>query len=216
MSTISVPGKQSVAAPASKSFTRYITNIIQGSFQYGDGQSITNNSIIISTLVVIFIIGISLLYSKDNATKSRRLTSSVILGLGGTLLYCFILMVTIAYRSKMMNTVQLTINIFVCLVYTYFYAVYCIFPLIVYVDRDEDIYDDIKEEESGHNYSKVVDTIALVTNILIICMMIYIIYLLFWYRDSILLKRQLLPIAVIFGVTVGKSIKEIINKIIRK
>ena len=173
-------------------------------------------AIIISTLVVIFIIGISLLYSKDNATKSRRLTSSVILGLGGTLLYCFILMATIAYRSKMMNTVQLTINIFVCLMYTYFYAVYCIFPLIIYVDRDENIYDSHNEEESGHNYSKVVDTIALVTNILIICMMIYIIYLLFWYRDTILLKRQLLPIAVVFGVTVGKSIKEIINKIIRK
>jgi len=50
----------------------------------------------------------------------------------------------------------------------------------------------------------------------VICTMIYIIYLLLWHRDAEVLKRQLLVIAVVFGIMVTKSAKEIIDMIVKK
>lgn len=226
-----------------KSLQQHITNIIQGSLRYGDGKAITNTSVITSVLIVIFIIGISLLYSTSSPTKNRRLTSAIFLGIGGTLLFCFVSMSAIAHRPKTMNQIQWIINLFVLLMFAYFYAVYCLFPLIIYVGQNQDIYgnnstnqgdvgghdvdgdrdgDDNRHDpdesnrsndyvEKQHQYTNVTNIITLVTNILIISVMIYIIYLLLWRQNTPLLKRQLLPIAVVFGVAAGKSVKEIIN-----
>ena len=108
-----------------KSLQQHITNIIQGSLRYGDGKAITNTSVITSILIVIFIIGISLLYSTSSPTKNRRLTSAIFLGIGGTLLFCFVSMSAIAHRPKTMNQIQWIINLFVLLMFAYFYAVYC-------------------------------------------------------------------------------------------
>ena len=100
-----------------KSFQQRITNIIQGSVSYGDGKYVTNRSVITSVLIVIFIIGISLLYSTSNPTKNRRLISAIFLGIGGTLLFCFVSMASIAYRPKTMNQIQWIINLFVLLMF---------------------------------------------------------------------------------------------------
>lgn len=203
-----------------KSFQQYITNIIQGSLSYGDGKYVTNRSVITSILIVIFIIGLSLLYSTPTPTKNRRLTSAIFLGIGGTLLLGFVSMASIAYRPKTMNKIQWIINLFVLLMFAYFYAVYCLFPLIIYVDQNYDIYnihnddyDVYQDSTQEHKYTKVTNIINIITNILIICIMIYILYLLLWRQNTALLTRQLLPIAVVFGVAVGKSVKEIINQI---
>jgi len=200
-----------------KSIYQGIVNLMRGSLKYGDGKSIANTSIIVVVTVIILLIGIILQYSKvkSERTKEWRLAPSIVLGIGGTLLYGFVSMAAIAYRPKTMSTVQMIIHVFKILIFTYLYAVYCIFPLIVYADTNENIYDDDDDDDAVHNhqYMKTVNIITLITNILLICTMIYIIYLLLWQRDAAVLKRQLLVIAVMFGVMVGKNVKETMNKI---
>ena len=198
-----------------KSIHQGIVNLMQGSLKYGDGKSIANTSIIVIVTMIVLLIGIILQYSKTKSerTKEWRVIPAIFLGTGGTMLYVFISMAAIAYKPKTMSSMQMLVHLFKILIFTYFYAVYCIFPLIVYVDSNENIYDDDEKIVHHHNYAKTVDIINLITTALIICTMIYIIYLLLWHRDAVVLKRQLLVIAVVFGIAGGKSLKEIMNKI---
>jgi len=191
-------------------------NLIHGSLKYGDGQSITNVSIMVMTTMLILIVGIILQYSKPKSSQTRnwRLMTAIFLGIGGTLLYGFVSMAEVAYKSKTMSSIQMSVHIFKLLMFAYFYAVYCIFPLIVYVEQDEDVYD--QDDDVVRKHAKAVNIINQITNILVICTMIYIIYLLLWHRDAVVLKRQLLVIAVVFGTVVAKSVKEIIDTIIKK
>jgi hypothetical protein len=215
-SSMGIQGVGSSVMQRQKSMHQGIVNLMQGSLKYGDGKSVANTSIIVTIIMIILIIGIILQYSKTKSSRneSYRLMTALFLGTGGTLLYGFTVMAAIAYKSKTTSNIQMIIHLFKILMFTYFYAAYCIFPLIVYVKSDENIYDDAIVS-THHNYAKTIDIINLITNILVICAMIYIIYLLLWQRDSVILKRQLLVISVIFGVKVGKSVKEIIDKMDR-
>lgn len=216
----------SVTPQKQKSINQHIVNLMQGSLKYGDGKSIANTSILVTVTMVILLIGIIIQYSKAKLerTKKWRLTPAIFLGTGGTLLYGCVSMAAIAYKPKIMSRAQQIILLFTILMFTYFYAVYCIFPLSVYVKSNENIYDDDHDQTiiasddvvDHHHYEKAVDIITLITNILVICTMIYIVYLLLWHRDAVVLKRQLLVIAVVFGVKVGKSVKDIIDKTVRK
>jgi len=204
--------------PKQQNMQQVVANLMHGSLKYGDGRSITNVSIMMMTTMLILIVGIILQYSKSKSsqTQKRRMVTAIFLGIAGTLLYGFVCLAAVAYKSKTMSPIQTSVHIFKLLMFTYFYGVYCIFPLIVYVKEDEDVYDQEEEVVHKHNYAKAVDIINLITNILVICTMIYIIYLLLWHRDAVVLKRQLLVIAVVFGIMVTKSAKEIIDMIVKK
>jgi cytochrome bd-type quinol oxidase subunit 2 len=188
-----------------------LTQFFNGSIKYNDEKFISNVSIISSVIIIIFIIGICLLYQNNNK-KSNRLLSAVFLGIGGTLLYSFVVLMSISYALKKPTPIQTYIHLFTIFIFTFLYAVYCIFPLIIYVDKNENIYNDSKSNNmTSNNISNSVNIIRLITNILVITVMIYIIYLLLWQKNITLLKRQLLPIAVIFGIATARSVYDIIN-----
>ena len=202
-----------------------IANFIKGSWNFKNGTSVSHMAIIMCVVIIILIICVCILYSKkisDNDKKTRTL-SAVFLGIGGTLIYVLICLLGFAYKSKTLTTgsqkyMNIMINIFKISLFTYIYAVYCIFPLVVYVEENEDIYSHDQKYwgTHTHNHARATDIIDLITNILIICTMIYLVYLVFWHNETSVLKRQLLIIMVMFGVVVGKSIKEILTRIIKK
>ena len=195
-----------------KTNTLFINRVIN----LGQKSTISMKSIMVIIITIIFVIGIGLMYGKSteeqNNDKNWRVMTSVFLGIGGNLLYCFITLLSVSYSNLTSKISSENIIEYIKLViYLYLYIVYCIVPLIAYSKDNTQIYDVDSVYAPGHThqYNKFVRIVHIITALLSICVFLYSLYILLWYNDRYR-KRQLLPIFVFGGILCGKFIQELI------
>lgn len=195
-----------------KTNTLFINRVIN----LGQKSTISMKSIMVIIITIIFVIGIGLMYGKSteeqNNDKNWRLMTSIFLGIGGSLLYCFITLLSVSYSNLTSKISPENIIEYIKLaIYLYLYIVYCIVPLIAYSKDNTQIYDVDSVYAPGHThqYNKFVRIVHIITALLSICVFLYSLYILLWYNDRYR-KRQLLPIFVFGGILCGKFIQELI------
>ena len=185
--------------------------------QVGRTTTITMKSIITITITILMIIGIGLLHGKTENEQENdhgwRAMTTAFLGTGGTLLFCFVLLLSISYTgfTPRLSTKNI-IEYFKLAIYLYLYIAYCVVPLIAYVKNNTRIYDPSSVYRPGHThkYNAFTQIVNIITALLSVCVFLYSVYILLWYTD-LYRRRQLLPIFVFGGILCGKFIQELIT-----
>lgn len=190
-----------------------LRNLVDSKMTFKSGIHLDFITIFVFVILFFTIIGVGLLYGKDKQQqledKKYRTITSVFLGFAISLAIVFTMILIIAYTgSGQQTTAPLVFMSFKLMILLYFFGVYCIFPLVIYTANGEDIY--YVEDDDSKRYENTVAVIRIITNILILLAMMYSIWLVLWYRNDIIKKRQLLIPVIMLGIVATGSIKNII------